>query len=568
MNVFRSDYAEELFQRKYAHEGCETWEKLAWTTAHDICSGLLPKDTVEYIYRCIASMKFIPGGRYLYYAGRQAKYVNNCYLFKSTEDTREGWADLAQKATSALMSGGGIGNDYSVFRPEGSYLSRTGGVASGPIPLMEMVNEIGNRVMQGGSRRSAIYASLAREHGDIWKFLAAKDWDNQFVLLPGHGMGMVSVGALRRTAMAASVAEWGDDSIVTPFQAPLDSTNISVNYGDEWLHTFNRHLDPVFLENCGMACRNGEPGMSFNFGSHAGETGRNACAEVVSSDDSDVCNIGSLNMSRIHSPEEFKQITEVATAFLLCGTIKGMVPFDAVQEIREKNRRLGLGLMGMQEWLAVRDYDYSVTPELHSWLKVYASASDASAKHWSAKLGVNEPVAKRAIAPTGTIGSVAATTTGIEPVIAKAYKRRVLNGKDSYDEFNVIDPTIKHLHETQGIEAVHKLETAKDLAKDPYKRLKFQADVQDYVDNAISSTLNLPPWGSEFNNEDTVESFAKTLSDFAPRLRGFTCYPDGARGGQPYTEIDVDYALANPGKVREEALDVCVLSGKGGSCGE
>lgn len=551
MTVFRSDYAESIFHKRYAHEGCETWEKLAWTVAHDICGGLLPKDTVEFIAQCITQMKLMPGGRYLYYAGRPAKYINNCFLFKSKEDTREEWARLASTATSALMSGGGIGNDYSIFRPEGAPLSRTGGLASGPIPLMEMINEIGNRVMQGGTRRSALYASLAREHGDILKFLHIKDWDNQYVSV---GDQEVSLGDMRRS-------NW-------QFPVPLNATNISVNYGDEWLYTRNRHRDEVFLENCLMACRNGEPGMSFNFGYQANETARNACCEVVSEDDSDVCNLASINLSRINSIEEFRQVVEVGTALLLCGTIRGMVPFEQVEVIREKNRRLGLGLMGMQEWLSVRGYDYFVTPELRSWLEVYRDSSDESARFWSGKLNINEPVAKRAIAPTGTIGAVAATTTGIEPVIAKAYVRRVLDGKDKFTEYNVLDPTIKHLHETCGIEAVHKLETAKDLAKNPRKRLEFQADVQDYVDNAISSTLNLPSWGSEFNNEDTVKSFAKILSDFAERLRGFTCYPDGARGGQPFTELDVDYALANLGEVREEALDVCVLSGKGGVCGE
>ena len=77
------------------------------------------------------------------------------------------------------MTGGGIGIDYSRLRPAGKALSRTGGTASGPIPLMHAINEIGRNVMQGGSRRSAIYASLHWSHDDVDKFLHAKDWSDE-----------------------------------------------------------------------------------------------------------------------------------------------------------------------------------------------------------------------------------------------------------------------------------------------------------------------------------------------------------------------------------------------------
>ena len=88
-------------------------------------------------------MKFIAGGRYLYYAGKPNKFFNNCYLLRSEEDTKEDWANLSWKAESCLMTGGGIGNDYSIYRPKGEIVSRTGGVSSGTISKMKMLNEIG-----------------------------------------------------------------------------------------------------------------------------------------------------------------------------------------------------------------------------------------------------------------------------------------------------------------------------------------------------------------------------------------------------------------------------------------
>lgn len=106
-----------------------------------------------------------------------------------------------------------------------------------------------------------------------------------------------------------------------------------------------------------------------------------------------------------------------------------------------------------------------------------------------------------------------------------------------------------------------KIETAYSMASDPEKRIRFQADVQDYVDMAISSTINMPAWGSKENNEDMVEKFAATLSYYSHRLRGFTCYPDGSRGGQPITQVSYKEASAHKGVVFEENQDKQCSSG-------
>ena len=83
---------------------------------------------------------------------------------------------------------------------------------------------------------------------------------------------------------------------------------------------------------------------------------------------------------------------------------------------------------------------------------------------------------------------------------------------------------------------------------------------------SISSTINLPPWGSKGNSDQDVATFSKILAHYAPRLRGFTCYPDGSRGGQPLTEVNYKEALYHRDVVYEEN-DVCIITGKGGSCG-
>ena len=158
-----------------------------------------------------------------------------------------------------------------------------------------------------------------------------------------------------------------------------------------------------------------------------------------------------------------------------------------------------------------------------------------------------------------------ATTTGIEPVYAVAYKRRYLTDGTKWKYQFVVDGTSDRLIKDYGIDP-EKIESATDLANDPERRIKFQADVQDYVDMSISSTINLPAWGTRGNSESNVEHFSATLSKYAPRLRGFTCYPDGARGGQPITRIEYREALEHKG-VEYQEVDICQITGHGGSCG-
>ena len=224
---FKTSFAKNIFHLKYAQGNNDTWDALAERLVEDVCGTrwgteqpLMSTNDHKQLVEYIKEMKFIPGGRYLYYAGREFKAYNNCYLLRAEEDTREEWANVVYRAMSCLASGGGIGVDYSRLRPSGRPLKRTGGTASGPVPLMQAVNEIGRNVMQGGSRRSAIYASLNWQHEDIPIFMKAKNWTDDIKAMKEKDFN---------------------------FPANLDMTNISINYDDAW--GFDPK-NPVFLENC------------------------------------------------------------------------------------------------------------------------------------------------------------------------------------------------------------------------------------------------------------------------------------------------------------------------------
>ena len=549
--MFRSKFSEDIFIQKYMHDGCETWTELCGVLVDDVCGDRLNSGDKDTLIQFMVDLKFIPGGRYLYYAGRENKFFNNCFLLKAETDTREDWAELSKKVELCLSTGGGIGCDYSVYRPRGALLRGTGGTASGPLPKMQMVNDQGRGVMQGGSRRSAIYAPLNWKHDDIPEFLIAKDWYN----IPVRGTDK-TLGDLRE-------ADFN-------FPVPLDHTNISINYDTEWIEEYwnDGEIGSVFKQNVKQALSTGEPGFSFNFWDKENETLRNACTEVTSEDDSDVCNLGSVNIGRIDSITEFRDVIELATKFLICGTLVAKLPYERVREVREKNRRLGLGLMGMHEWLIKRGEDYVVTEELHRWLSVYRGVSDSTSKQYADKLCISRPVANRAIAPTGSIGILAGTTTGIEPLFAAAYKRRYLKGTKWHYQY-VVDGVAQEMANNYEVNP-DSLETSMSLASKAEQRIKFQANVQDYVDMAISSTINLPKWGTENNTEDNVDDFINILARYSHRIRGFTCYPDGSRGGQPLINVDYKDAVKRLGEEFEEgvqAIDICDITGRGGSCG-
>lgn len=540
-----SHFAKTILEQKYSHikkDGSkETWDEIAKrVTKHVMRSVEADKELCKGIEQMIAERKFIPGGRYLYAAGNQFHQVQNCLLLRA-EDSREGWSDLMQKSALALMTGAGIGVDYSDVRAEGKLIRRTGGFSTGPLALMQMVNEAGRGIMQGGSRRSAIWAGLNWAHQDIHKFIQLKNWIPEVRKLKEKDYN---------------------------FPATMDGTNISVALDDMFFKAYNdekhpnhTHARSVYWATVKQMLKTGEPGFSIDTGVNKGETLRNACTEITSRDDSDICNLGSINMARITSVQDMSRTVELATAFLLAGTVYSDVPYAKVDQIRSKNRRLGLGLMGIHEWLLMKGKKYGPDDELKEYMEVYAT-SDVAAEHYAKKWELSIPIKTRALAPTGTIGIIAETTTGMEPIFCAAFKRTYAKGSTWQYQY-VLDPTAKKLVD-KGINP-DEIEDAYSLAQTPERRIAFQAWLQKYVDHAISSTLNLPAWGSELNNENKVIEFGNMLIKYLPDLRGITCYPDGARGGQPLQAVKYSTAAKHLNQTFE-SVDVCEIS-KGGSCG-
>jgi ribonucleoside-diphosphate reductase alpha chain len=543
-----SEFAQTIYESKYAWKDengnvTEDWSDTAYRVVENVLGALgYSTDSEEFdkLYNFVKDRKFLPGGRYLYASGRDLHQTQNCLLLKA-EDSREGWADLLAKSAMALQTGAGIGVDYSSIRPSNTPIKRTGGVASGPIPLMKMVNEIGRGVMQGGARRSAIWAGLNWSHPDCEEFIRIKDW--------------------RQEVRDIKAVDFN-------FPADMEFTNVSILLDDEFFAAYEdsnheKHKLAHHIYHLGVQymVKTAEPGFSVDIGENAGETLRNACCEVTSRDDSDICNLGSINLARITDIDEMREVVKYGTLFLLAGTVYSHLPYDKVKEVRAKNRRLGLGVMGVHEWLLKNGKKYAPDAELGDWLDVYTQ-STRFASDWASKHSLNTPVKTRAIAPTGTIGIIAETTTGVEPIFCVAFKRRYkeaqANGEDIVNYQYVIDPTAKRLID-EGVDP-EAIEDAYTLAFDVERRIAMQAWMQQYVDHGISSTINLP---YPITDPTEVADFADLLYGYLPQLRGITCYPDGSRGGQPFTISTYEEAKDKVGVVYEEDEAKCV----GGACG-
>jgi ribonucleoside-diphosphate reductase alpha chain len=316
----------------------------------------------------------------------------------------------------------------------------------------------------------------------------------------------------------------------------------------------------------------GDPGFQYDWDT---QVLRNACTEVISADDCDSCCIGSVNLSKIRNLAELKEIVELGTVYLLCNTLYTDWPVAKVGGVKEKNRRLGLGLMGLAEWFVQRQQPYGYNnpadkrlyaeDHISNWLRSYQDESIYAAVHWAGVLDVAVPIAIRAIAPTGTISALGHTTPGIEPIFHTAYQRtyNTLKTQDHADGFikvKVIDPIVmKWIEQGYNIDDIDTAYTLSQSSEGIERRLAFQAFVQQYVDNGISSTVNLPPY-----QEGMEIQLAPILLKYLPQLRGVTFYPDGRYSNQPVVPLDIHEVLADNDSVMGQ-YESCKLDGGCGS---
>lgn len=564
---FETEFAHSVAYSKYMKPHSETrWLQTANRVVNHPMQALFVRAGRSFsaerdaLLALVNERRFMPGGRYLYATGHSYHQTQNCLLLRC-EDSREGWADLGWRAEMSLLTGAGLGVYWGDLRPAGSPIGRTGGVASGPIPKAVATNEQGRAAVQGGDRRAAIWGGLPWNHPDIFEWITAKDWPEYI-----------------------KAAKLEDPSI----PAPLDMTNISVCLDDDFFACFEdyehgAHLatvlpvpdgseswhtwaQRVYWATIDHMTQTGEPGFSVDTGKNQDEKLRNACTEIVSADDSDVCNLGGVVISRFDDPEDFGEAVRLGVLYLTAGSVYSDVPYEKVAEVRERNRRLGLDLLGVHEFLLKRGLAYGsddAFEALEPFMEQYDRALEW-AHEWQDAAGLSLSIAATAGSPTGTRGIVAETTTSWEPVTYTAYRRDVITSlahkSDERTSHYVVDPTVQRLLREGYILPTDDIEDSSTLALDYERRFAMQAYAQSHTDQAISMTMNLP---HVMTRASERRAFGVMLLKYLPKLRGITVYPDGAIAGQPITRVPLAEALGYDFSVAETeekcASGVCGL---------
>jgi ribonucleoside-diphosphate reductase alpha chain len=460
----------------------------------------------EY-YELMAKLDFLPNSPTLFNKGTGNNGTFSACFVYDIPDSMDGIMDVAKKAARVQKAGGGVGYNFSQLRPKGAFVAGTGNSAGGPVIFLKMLNGVGHAVTQSGKRAAAQMGILHINHTDIREWITCKSKD--------------------------------PDSIST--------FNISVAATDEFMTgalISGTNEEGLLNEIAKAAWTTGDPGFYFideaerhNPTPHLGKlTTTNPCGEVPLLDN-EPCNLGSINLRNIFNPDhindddkinwgKLEQITRTAVRFLDDILDANTFPDPAITDIAYKTRKLGLGVMGWADLLALLNIHYdsiyavALAEDLMRTIQIWAT--DESIK-LASKKGIypgwkeGSPAQRNAtvtcIAPTGTISILAGVSSGIEPHFRLKWTREMGDGTMLNEEADV-------LKDCNGFIP----KTADEI---PWEwHVKHQAAFQKYTDLAVSKTINLP-------NSATVEDVKNAyIMMWQLKCKGGTVFRDGCREQQ------------------------------------
>ena len=552
-----NDLAADVLRSKYLapneHGPMHLWNRIARALAS------VEKDQ-EFWYNkfleLLFDFRFVPGGRVMHGAGREdarrRPTLSNCYVVPIEEDSLEGIYRCITESAMVYRTGGGVGTDLSVLRPEGAAVNATIDHSPGATAFMNLLSESTNTVSQAG-RRGALMLTLRVDHPDIERFITIKN---------------------------------------DPRRIKVRHANISVLITHEFMNAVSRDTDfelrwngksyrkvrakDLWYKIIKNAHASAEPGIIFwdtmrdyhnvEYANPLSST--NPCGEQPLAAYT-ACNLGNINLCKFVDEEgkfrypELAETTRIATRFMdnIIDYNMENHALDKIKKAVNSDRRIGLGITGLADALMLMKIKYDTQEALDETEKImrvirdesYRTSIDLAKEKGAFPLfswegyskskfiqalpeDIRNDIQKHGIRnstvltvpPVGTGSIVAQTSSGIEPIFCTSYRRKVKNHDgETYSEYKVYHPLIKTLFGTDDSLPPYVV-TAHQI--DPYFRVKMQGVIQKYIDSSISSTVNL----AETVTVETVADIYMTA--YKAGLKGITVYREGSREGILQTE--------------------------------
>ena len=525
MTQFAAPIAQQIWDMKYRlkeadgteidHTVQDTWRRIAKDLAKVEAD---PAKWEEKFYDALEGFKFLPAGRITAGAGtgRQVTLFN-CFVMGTIPDDMGGIFEMLKEAALTMQQGGGIGYDFSTIRPKGALVRGVAADASGPLSFMDVWDAMCRTIMSAGSRRGAMMATLRCDHPDIEDFITAKS--------DAARLRMFNMSVLITDPFMEAVKEDADWHLI--FEGKTFKTVSARGLWDQIMQATYDYAEPgvIFIDRINNA-------NNLNYCETIAAT--NPCGEQPLPPYG-ACLLGSINLARlvVDPFEGTAQLDEELLKGLVATAVRMMdntvdaskFPLEAQAREAENKRRIGLGVTGLADALlmvGVRYGSKEAAKLTEKWLHQVARASylasvdlakekgpfplfdagpylasgtmvgmDADVRDAIKAHGIRNALLT-SIAPTGTISLYAGNvSSGIEPVFAYSYTRKVLQKDGSRTEEEVTDYAVQMWRDKFGDkELPDYFVNAQTLL--PADHVRMQAAAQKWIDSSISKTINCP----------------------------------------------------------------------------
>ncbi len=493
----------------------DTWRRIAKALSEVETE---PKKWETIFYNALTDFKFLPAGRITAGSGTKRNVtLFNCFVMGVIPDSMSGIFDMLKEAALTMQQGGGIGYDFSTIRPKGSLVKGIAADASGPVSFMDVWDSMCRTIMSAGSRRGAMMATMRCDHPDIEEFIAAKS-DSQ-------KLRMFNLSVLVTDAFMEAVKKGEDWKLI--YNNKVYSVIKAADLWDQIMRATYNFAEPgvIFIDRINE---------TNNLSYCETITATNPCGEQPLPPYG-ACLLGSINLAKlVEHPFDKNAYLDVSQLEDLVSTAVRMMdnvievsqfPLEA-QKLEAKNkRRIGLGVTGLADALLMVGLRYGsdeAVKKTEKWMKTIALSAykasinlaeekgafplfdpekfivsgkmiqmDEDVKQAVHKFGIRNALLT-SIAPTGTISLYAGNvSSGIEPVFAYSYKRKVLQNDGSHVEEEVVDYAVQLWRDKFGDAPLPDFfVSAQNLT--PADHVKMQAAAQKWVDSSISKTINCP----------------------------------------------------------------------------